>query len=363
MKRPNERVLSVIVFALFSSWLLAFPFQGQILHALLDSHQLPAGEFIYGTIAAHLAGLFLCGFFIKTALMAKRLILYSIVACIFASAIFFLPPSFLWMTALLSASFLPGACVAAWGCYFKICSPQEERLRTAADALIFASILMILLNMAALHLSLYLGLGLSMIALGAAFQFVLMLPGAAKPVDPAPTGPAGNQLSLTGPFALLCLFIAVIAINGGLMYQVISPAFAHLERLTGWYWAVPYIAAMSVMKNLPRKANRAYILYVAIAMTGISFILFTLLDRSALSYIIVDTLMMGAFGLFDLFWLSILGAMLSFSDNPAKLLGIGLSANVLGVLLGGLAGSAKSVAPARCALFPQPTMLFSGRPQ
>lgn len=340
MKRIDERGLSIIVFALFFSWLLAFPFQGQILHALLNSRQLPAGGFIFGTIAAHLAGLFLCGFFIKTALMAKRLMLCSIITCIFASAIFFLPPSFLWMTALLLASFLSGACVAAWGIYFKICTPKNEKLKTAADILIYSNILMIMLNMAALYISPYLGLGLSMVMLGAAFPFVLKLPGAAWPAGYAQSEPAGYEVSIARPLAFLCLFVAVIAINSGLMYQVVIPAFTHLEWLAGWYWAVPYIVALYILKSLPRKTNRAYILYVAIAMTGFSFILFMLLDRSAASYFVVDTLMLGAFGIFDLFWWSILGEMINFSKYPARVFGMGLSANVLGLLLGELMGFA-----------------------
>ncbi|MDD2684415.1 MAG: helix-turn-helix transcriptional regulator, partial [Candidatus Cloacimonetes bacterium] len=46
-----------------------------------------------------------------------------------------------------------------------------------------------------------------------------------------------------------------------------------------------------------------------------------------------------AFGIFDLFWWSIFGEMLDLHSNPAKILGVGLSANVLGVLAGGYVGS------------------------
>jgi len=70
-----------------------------------------------------------------------------------------------------------------------------------------------------------------------------------------------------------------------------------------------------------------------------SFIAFMLLDRSAASYLAVDTLMLGACGIFDLFWWSIIGEMLDYTDSPVKIFGIGLSANVFGVLLGGLLGS------------------------
>lgn len=74
-------------------------------------------------------------------------------------------------------------------------------------------------------------------------------------------------------------------------------------------------------------------------MIGLSYILFMQLDRSVVSYLIIDTLMLGAFGVCDLFWWSILGNVLDYSDNPARILGLGLSMNVLGVFLGGIIGS------------------------
>jgi len=48
--------------------------------------------------------------------------------------------------------------------------------------------------------------------------------------------------------------------------------------------------------------------------------------------------MLGACGIFDLFWWSIIGEMLDFANNPVKVFGIGLSANVFGVLCGDVLG-------------------------
>lgn len=48
--------------------------------------------------------------------------------------------------------------------------------------------------------------------------------------------------------------------------------------------------------------------------------------------------MLGACGIFDLFWWSIIGEMLDYTERPAKVFGIGLSANVFGVLCGGAIG-------------------------
>jgi DNA-binding CsgD family transcriptional regulator len=74
------------------------------------------------------------------------------------------------------------------------------------------------------------------------------------------------------------------------------------------------------------------------AMIVGAFISFMLLERNASDYLVVDTLMLGACGIFDLFWWSIIGEMLEYTENPAKILGIGLSANVLGVLSGSALG-------------------------
>lgn len=335
----NERRLSVIVFSLFFSWLLAFPFEGQVLYTLADIFQIDPHSMILSTVAVHFVGLFFFGFLIKTIKMAKRLMLFAITFCILGTAVFFFSPSILWNISLISSSFLAGGCVAAWGYYFKSGTPSNERIKTAADGLIYSNILMIIMNMMAIHISPYIGLGVSILVLGGALLFTICLPGHLQEKPSSTSDQSKKKVSVVKPLVFLCLFVVIITINSGLMYEVINPAFAHHEWLVSWYWSVPYIIALYIMKNLPRKTNRTYILYVAIAMIGFAFIAFMILDRSVISYIVVNTLMLGACGVYDLFWWSILGEMLDMGKNPAKILGVGLSANVLGVLLGGLIGN------------------------
>ena len=224
----NNRRLSVIVFSLFFSWLLAFPFEGRILYALADYHRISARSFVFGTMAAHFAGLLVCGFFVGNMRTAKKLMLFSIAFCIAASGVFFGSPSFLWAAALYLAAFLVGCCVAAWGFYFKHCTPKDERIKTMADGLICSNLLMILLNMAAIHISPHVGLGFSMSMLGAAFLFALRLPKEEGPEEPPAPEQGEIYVGKISPLAFLCLFVVVITINSGLMYQVQGPAFAHL---------------------------------------------------------------------------------------------------------------------------------------
>ncbi len=352
--RLDERKFSILVHSLFSSWMLAFLFEGQIFYSLADSYQFDPATMVFCGVAAIFAGLLLCGLLIKTKKAAKRLFLYSYLFFIAVSVIFFFPPSVFWTAGIIVGSLLAGGCVAAWALYLKSGTPKNERIKTVADMLILSNILMIFCNMAAIHLSPQTGLALAMIMLIGAFVFALKLPADDNAASSAPSEQTEKPTGITGLLVFLCLFIVIITINSGLMYQVVNPAFAHLEGLTSWYWAVPYIAALFIMRNLPRRVNRAYILYVAIAMIGLSFIGFMSLGHGAVGYLVVNTMMMGAFGVYDLFWWSILGEMLELHNNPAKVLGIGLAANVLGVLLGGLIGKAITSANMRVS---DPTLL------
>jgi len=332
----DVRRLSVLVLAFFASWLFTIPFEGKILYALLDYHQVPSQPFVLGSMAAHCAGLLLCGFLAKSMRSARRLMLISIVCCAVASAIFFFPPSGWWYAALFTSSLVAGFCVAIWGYFLKSGTPKNQRNKTVAEMLALSYILLLLLVKASTTVPVRAGVALAILPLGIMFMLCLRLPQHENVQDNQTAQPQDNHVSIEKPLLFLCLFIVVVAVNVGLMYQVQFPAFAHLQTLTSWYWAVPYIAGVLVVRYLPGRVKRTHILYSAIAMTGFSFIGFMLLDRSAPSYIFVHTLMFGAVGIFNLFWWTMLGEMLEFHWNPARIMGTGLFANVLGILLGEL---------------------------
>lgn len=338
----SGRRLSIIVFSLFSSWMLSFAFQGQILYSLINQFQLNLEVLIFSSIGAHFGGLFICGLYIRSINAAKKWIIGSSIFSMMISSIFFFPSSVFWIVAIIMMGFISGNFIGAWGFFFKRFTPKHERIKTAADVLIYSNILMILIDVISFYSSPRIGLGLAMIFLMAAFLFAFLLP-----VDLEEGTNTVSQISepmkkswcIFKPLLFLNLFIVIITINSGLMYQVFNPAYSHLEKLTIWYWAVPYIVALIIMRNLPKKTNRTYILYIAIAMIGFSFILFLTSSHTTGNYLLVNTLMLGACGIYDLFWWSILGEMLEFHHNPARIFGIGLSANVLGVLLGSVIGT------------------------
>ena len=337
LKSFNARRLSVAGFSFLFAYILSFQFEGQVLYSLLNLRGIDADRYILAAIIAHFVGLFTCGLFVKSQTAAKSMMLGGMGLCLAATVPFFFSLPTLWMGGLIVSGYFSGCAVAAWGFFLRAFTPKNERIKSCADVLIYSNLLMIAVNVVAMNRSILIGLSLAMLCLVIGMAFIWMLP-LEQENEQNKIFKNKTLGGIKNPLILLCLFVFIITINSGLMYQVINPAFDHLTGLVSWYWAVPYIVALAIMRNLPMKAKRSRILYIGMAMIIGAFINFMLLGRNTFSYLIVDTLMLGACGIFDLFWWSILGEMLDYSDNPTHTFGIGLSANVFGVLCGGVLG-------------------------
>lgn len=332
----GARELSVVVFSILSTYILSFVFEGQVLYDLFALSSYDCGYVPFAIILCHFVGL-LCGFFIRNAAAAKRVITGGCALALLFTAPFLFAPQWIWSVLLAFSALATGAAVAAWGWFLKSCTPRSERIKSCADVLILSNVLMIATNVTSVFVSMRAALALLLLALAAALTLSLRLPTETVPKEePCP------ETNLPRCMAYLCLFVVTITINSGLMYRVLNPAFAHLSSITVWYWAMPYIAALAVMRRLPLDKNRSGFLYIAMLMVVSSFVAFMFTGRGVSAYLLVNTLMLGACGIFDLFWWSTAGAMLDYSRNPAVTFGCCLAANVMGVLLGSVAGSAMS---------------------
>ncbi len=336
-KIKEPRALSIIAFSFSFAYLLSFLFEGQILYSLLRDYNISPNTYIIISIIGQFIGLFSCGFFAKTNKAAKAILCIGLMISLFAGIPFLIGLTSLWLVALPLASYSSGCALAAWGYFLKAYTPKNQRIKTCADVLIYSNLIMIIINMITIYISTFCGLMIAILCLIIGIIFSLNLP--EPPNCDNVEKPKNNKnINIIGALLLLSLFIFILTINSGLMYQVFNPAFEHLTGLTTWYWAIPYITALLVIRRLPQGTNRPKILYFAMAMIIASFISFMMLAKGRLAYLLVDTLMLGACGIFDLFWWSILGEMLDYTENPIRIFGIGLSANVAGVLSGSLIG-------------------------
>lgn len=333
IKMPvGNKEWSILTLSFFGGWMLSFPFEGQILYGLVEAFNFDLRVSIYVSLIAHFIGLILGGFLFNNIHRGRRAMAIVLILSMVGSLLFLIANQILWGLLLIFISFGGGIFVSSWGFFFRVFTTKKERIRTAADILILSNVFMILINFVGINLSHYIGLILSTISLIMSYITLSKITLDSGTDDLVSARPQSNPIK---PLILLYFFITILTITSGIMYQVINPAFSQYILLTSWYWAVPYVITIYIIKGLPSKIDSSYILYVAIAMIGLSFISFIALNQSITSYLIVNTLMLGAFGIWDLFWWSVIGEMLEFSKNPGKIFGIGLSANVFGIFLGG----------------------------
>ena len=248
------RIYSILGFAFLFAYLLSFLFEGQVLYGLLEHFNADASLYITGAIAAHFAGLFTGGFVSKNIGSARKVMIFAMGLCVLLSIPFYFPPSLLWAVGLIAAGYASGCAVAAWGFFLKAFTPKNERLRSCADVLILSNLLMIAINVTSTLWSPFAALSLSLICVPLGCFFIRLLPVALE--SKTPSSVRNNEsLRSNHPLWILALFVFIITINSGLMYQVINPAFDHLTGLVSWYWAVPYILALIILRSIPLNKN------------------------------------------------------------------------------------------------------------
>ena len=327
----SNRRAAIILTSLLGAWIVSIPYEGQLLYTLAKNYNLQGNVMLDISLAMQVVGLVLGGIFIKTINIARKTLIFAIPICILCTITFFLPSYMVWMIALTTCSTIAGICITTTGHFIRNCIAYSDRFRTAVEVIIIISVLKIVINNISIYISIQIAFAFTIIMLLAALYFTFKMPSIqnnkidAKEFD--------TKTGIKALF-LLFLFVAIISINFGIMIQTINPKYNSLGWLTSWYWLLPYMGAAFIIRRLKNTDDRSHILYIAIGMIGFGFILFLLFDYSVSSYLIVNTVMMGAWAICDVFWWSILGEMLEMVKNPAKILSVGFSAVMIGVFIG-----------------------------
>ena len=234
-KLLNPRRLSIAAFSFSFAYLISFLFEGQVLYSLLEMHGVNVSAFILAAMIAHFMGLLICGLFVRSQVAAKNIMLGGMGVCLVATVPFFFAPSSLWLGGLIISAYFSGCAVAAWGFFLRAFAPKNERIKSCADVLIYSNLLMIAVNVVAMNCSPFIGLSLAMLCLVIGIAFIWILP-VGQENEHNKTFKNKTHGGIKNPLILLCLFVFIITINSGLMYQVINPAFEHLTWQVSWYW-------------------------------------------------------------------------------------------------------------------------------
>jgi len=343
MKKTGNKTRAIWSFSLYGGWLLALLFQGPVLFELLGDNLSDSRVFPMGLIAAHASGLILSGFVTKSLTQAKVTLILATLVSFLGSAFFYTPYNPLWGGVMMTLGFSSGLYIGSWAFYLKVLFQAKDRFRAVAEILIYSNFLLMLLSVLTMTLGPAIGLGAAMMLPVLSLAALLRI-NFGEFIEPEMEGISlevllKHQKKSFKPLVLLGAFILMITINSGIMYEVVAPAFGHLPGISSYYFVLPYILAIFLVQRLPRGKPRAYTLYIGLSLLGLSYILFILMDRSIPAYLWINGLMLGALGIFDLFWWSILAGFFDYYKNPAKIFGIGLGINVTGITIGGMVGA------------------------
>lgn len=327
----NDRKGPIIIISLLGAWIVSIPYEGRLLYALAENFGLKGSEMLDISLGMQIIGLVLGGVFIRTIRAARNILKYALPVCVLGTVTFFFPSYTVWMISLVVCSTLAGVCITASGQFIRICITYENRFRTAALMLINISVLKMVINNIALLISVKAAAAFTIIMLAAAWLLTIKA-GFKDSITPEKLF---NKKAGIKALVLLFLFIAIISIDFGIMTQVVNPKY-DFSVFSSWYWLLPYVGAATIMMRLRNSEDRGTMLYVAVGMIGLGFLLSLTLDYSVISFLIVNTVMMGAWAISDVFWWSILVEMLDMVKNHGAILSVGFSGVMIGVLAGKL---------------------------
>ncbi len=325
----------LFTFAAVFGWVLSLPYEGPVMYALSGLNGLNGVQLNTLTVFCLFVGLF-TGRFISTNLKeGKRTIVLSTGGSLLLSLFIPFVSVNLWLYILPAIGFLMGTVIAGFAHLIMAYVPTTERNRFGADMLIYGNVVLVVAHALTTNTTPIISFVVIELLLTVAFVLLLRIDLSKAPVRVVID--TSKRIPLKR-FWIFFLFIFIISINSGIMFQVIYPYFSSFQVLISIYTHLPYILAVYALSRLVH-INKLNSLYTGLGLWGITFITFSFIPATELGYILVTTFMLAAAGIFDYFWWSIMTGNFEHVKNPSSFFGLGLSLNVLGVWVGGVAGN------------------------
>jgi DNA-binding CsgD family transcriptional regulator len=328
MDKSNK--YTILLFTIIFGWILSMPYEGPILYSILEDKNI--GNIIISlNILAHALGLVTAGLFVKEVKRAKKIIIaFSSISFILTMPILFIDTKLIEVLLPIS-SYLTGVCIASIGSFLKNSIPKSERTNAVAFILIFGNVLLILVDILTTISPLTVGFLFNQICLLVAIVFSFKID-----IKSTKQKKTKDKVENNKKYWMFYLFIFIITLNSGIMFRIIYPYFGELSLLKSIFTNIPYIIAIYLLCKI--KKNKFYFLFVGLALWFMVFVLFIFAKPSPVYFIVIFSLMMFACGIYDLFWWTIMANNVDNTKKPVMLFGLGLFANVFGVLVGEIIG-------------------------
>lgn len=321
--------------AFFFGWLISFPFNGPTLFSLaeiIDINPIYSGLVF---MIFHALGLLLTGLFKKNHSESKKWMVLSVGVCILISALLrFLTMQPWWTLLTAGLGLVSGFFIINWSHLYTNEVSGSVRMKFMAGTMIGAYLVYMTINLSA-------ALGkpdiLYIEALG---SLVLSLWFTMQCDYSSTLQKQKRELKVPKSLMLLlCVLVLVLFINGGLMYGIIFPTFKGYDLLTRLLREPTYILTLAVVLILGGSRIKGTLpIYFGCALLGFAFTAFKLLQTSINGLILTEVFFQSGMAMLDLFLWFILAEIAYVYGKPGLIFGLGLTANVLAVFIGGWTG-------------------------
>ena len=317
--------------ACFFGWLLTFPFSGPVLSAVVPQSDTAANLALI-FIGAHGITLLATGLLVKQRFWEKMLLIGASLCGV--GHFFLLVTGLAWYPQFAMAIMGLGSAVfvLGWTHPYSMGIRPESRIKTMAATIILANIILFLLNFLSNYISPTSSLVVSLIPLAGALYY-------SRQIQLNESTPAKKE---PGPLpakhiSFVCIFILMIYINGGFLYNLIYPT---VEAVPGshYFKLLAYIAVLIVIWMMDSRIKKTLLVYLGASVMGLAFVLFGLFGGSVLGSAIISLLVESSFGFIDLFTWTIPAAISYLYKSSFRVYGIILSVNVSSIFIGYLLG-------------------------
>lgn len=330
----KDEWFSIIGFSLILSFVVAYLIRGNLVRNFLENNHLNVRLSMTLMVISLLCGLLISGFAIKSISKIRDVLVYASTMVVIASIPYFLGITYLFLFLILLTSFNMGLIFSIWGFYLKHFTLRKERIRYTALLLMFINVFSVIINVLNYYVSKQLSFATTLVFVVIGVYLVLQIP--LESINEQPI--VVDTKRLFRPMALFLIFLVIISINMGISTFLIRPSFYEHHAFVHWFWIIPYLLVILLMSVISFNLKKRLYFNAAIISMILAMVCYSWMDHNLMNYFIIDSLLMISFGIFDLFWLSILSEIIDYVKYPIRFYGAGISAHIIGLLFGMIIG-------------------------
>jgi len=332
-----ERLRSFILFSkpLYFGWLLSVPYYGPVFNVAAPAPVMEGYSLFLIFAAAHALTYLTGGLILKDARNCLNLMAVSLIVTLLTNATLLLPYTILWLPAMAIFGVFSSLYIMGWCCLYSLFIPNVGRLKLMAAVIIWGNVIFVIFNLLASFLPAQAVLALALLPLVGAgvilsrFKFPYL----------QKSKPLVKAMPLLKPLlVIICLFIFVLYLNGGLMYRIIMPTLDLQVPFAFYFRYVIYILIVLVMYIFGERLQRYFPIYMAVSLLGMAYISFALLSDLTAGFFLTASMFEAAFAMLDLFIWVTLGSLAFLYKAPFQFFGLALAANLSGIILGDFFG-------------------------